>query len=1484
MNKPPFSFNLDQTLCKDRFFLQKAFRQPEKFGGIHSIEKKYQKSHQQFLQRQNSLPQPQFNQDLPVFQSLDEIKNAIQNNQVVIVCGETGSGKTTQLPQVCLELNRGAAGLIGHTQPRRLAASSVAARIADELGETLGDKVACKMRFTDNSSPKTLIKLMTDGILLAETQSDRYLTAYDTIIIDEAHERSLNIDFLLGYLKNLLPRRPDLKVIITSATIDALRFSQHFENAPIIEVSGRTYPVEIRYRPINQDDDEMDIEMPEAIANAIDELPTTGDILVFLPGEREIRETAEFLRKSHKDCEILPLFARLSNAEQQKIFRPNHTVAKIQNETRHRDADSITNTASRDNAVSFSKFSDCKNRRVILATNVAETSLTVPNIRFVIDTGLARVKRYSPRSKIEELQIEKISQAAARQRAGRCGRIAAGVCIRLYGEDDFNQRPEFTDPEILRSNLASVLLRMAALKLGDIHAFSFIEKPDNRYINDGFQLLQELGAMTAERQLTPMGQKMAKLPIDPKIARMLLAGVKNHCLAEVLVIACALSIQDPRDNALENREAANKARERFVDKNSDFLAYLNIWDSFYKERTNGASNRQLLAWCRQYFLSYLRMREWRDLHKQLAQTLVELNIAREEDCFRQPETIVQNKVQQIDIHNKNADLSAQFKQKALDKKQRRQINKGRKQASYEAIHRSLITGLAANIGFKSPDGNDYLSARGTHFYVFPASCLFKSGAKWIVSAQLTETSRVYARDNAKIEPEWVEQEMPHLVRYHYFEPHWERKRGEVVASERVTLYGLTLLPRRPVSYGRIDPETSREIFIRQALVGGECDFQAAFFKHNRRVLQEIEQIEHKTRKSDIWADEESLFAFYDEKIPQAYIPAVGWAFLPTETDANLSGSLKNKNSNAVGWASLPTIAPQGANQNTQIKDNLSGSLKNQDTVIASEQGERGNLQTTKNEPNDNNRRVGFQSTDNAAGIDKTLSGSLKGQSITQKTIPIVDIQSFEIWRNQAEQENPKLLFLDKQTLLQHAKQNAIDEQFPEYLQTPDGKFKLSYRFEPHHPMDGVTVAIPLSVLNRMNANRLEWLVAGMLREKLTLLIKALPKQIRRLCVPVPQFITQFLSQDIDYSEKIIPQLAKFIAKTAGDMRLLDEINIDEWQAFRLPEYCYFNIKVIDDGQQELAIGRDINQLKQQLGNAATAAFRDSSNEFEQDNLTAWTIGRLPENIKFARGKRQLVGYPALKLDKDGKIGLRLFDTPELAEHEHRQGVIALMKLQMKEQIKDLQKGIHDFTKIALIFKHIPSDFLKEQITHAVCNRAFIGEDALPRDEKTFKEQIKKARSRIGAVKVAINEHLLATATAYAELQGNISSGKHPLCGVLKTQCQSLLHDNFITQTPYEQWVRMPIYIKAMTARMDKYSNNPARDTAREADIQALYEKWQNKINELNKNNQPISGSLKEFFWKIQELRVSLFAQELKTPYPVSLKRLNKEWDEMNRIG
>ncbi|WP_289004711.1 ATP-dependent RNA helicase HrpA, partial [uncultured Kingella sp.] len=698
-------------------------------------------------------------------------------HQVTIICGETGSGKTTQLPKICLELGRGVAGLIGHTQPRRLAARSVAERIAEELGQPIGQAVGYKVRFNDNTSREANVKLMTDGILLAETQTDRYLAAYDTLIIDEAHERSLNIDFLLGYLKQLLPRRPDLKVIITSATIDAERFSRHFNNAPVLEVSGRTYPVEIRYRPINErDEDEAEMDIPEAIVDAADELAQLGDgdILVFLPGEREIREAAEALRKSllRRNDDILPLFARLSAQEQHKIFHPNGSQ-----------------------------------RRIILATNVAETSLTVPRIKYVIDTGLARVKRYSARAKVEQLHVEKISQAAARQRAGRCGRVSAGVCIRLYAEDDFNQRPPFTDPEIVRSNLAAVILRMAALKLGDVAAFPFLEAPDQRYINDGFQVLLELGAVNDQNALTRLGEQMARLPIDPKVARILIAARKHDCMAEILVIVSALSIQDPRERPLEAREAAAKAHERFTDKQSDFLAYLNIWDSFQRERDKGLSNRQMVAWCHQYFLSHLRMREWRELHAQLAQIVIEMGLTDKESAFRKPAPIAPqvsgSLKNQTPSEKQSADLAARLKQKELDKKHARAERRAAKEADYEQIHRALLTGLIANVGMKSPDGNDYTGARGSRFRLFPASALFKAKPKWVMAAELVETTKLYARDVAAIQPEWIEQEAPHLVRYHYFEPHWEQKRGEVIASERVTLYGLTVLPRRPVAYGRI---------------------------------------------------------------------------------------------------------------------------------------------------------------------------------------------------------------------------------------------------------------------------------------------------------------------------------------------------------------------------------------------------------------------------------------------------------------------------------------------------------------------------------------------------------------------------------------------------------------------------------------------------------------------------------------------------------
>lgn len=1334
--KPDFS----QILCKDRHFLKNAFRQPEKFGGMTKVQQKYQKSHEIYQKRAQNCPKIQLNADLPVYEKRDEIRRAIAENQVVIICGETGSGKTTQIPQICLELGRGVAGLIGHTQPRRLAARSVAERIAEELHSEIGRAVGYKVRFNEQTSPHSFIKLMTDGILLSETQNDRFLTAYDTIIIDEAHERSLNIDFLLGFLKQLLPKRPDLKVIITSATIDAQRFSEHFGGAPVIEVSGRTFPVEILYRPIKAlDEDETEIQIADAIVDAADELAQhgEGDILVFLAGEREIREAAEALRKSplRKNDDILPLFARLSAQEQHKIFHP---------------------TGSQ--------------RRIILATNVAETSLTVPRIRFVIDTGLARVKRYSARAKVEQLHVEKISQAAAKQRAGRCGRVSAGVCIRLFSEQDFAERAEFTDPEIIRSNLAAVILRSASLKLGDLQKFPFIQAPETRYINDGYQVLQELGAVNEQNQLTHLGEKMARLPIDPKIARILLAAQVHDCMAEMLIIVAALSIQDPRERPLEVREIANKAHERFADKQSDFLAYLNIWDAYQRERDKKSTRKQLFDWCHQHFLSFVRMREWRELHAQLTDIALEMGLTTREKAFRQPENWALFSPAQID---ENADLSAQFKQKSLHKKQHRQQIHAKKQATYEQIHRALLTGLVANVGMKSPENHDYVGARGSHFFLFPASALFKAKPKWVLAAELTETSKLYARDVAAIQPEWIEQETPHLVRYHYFEPHWERKRGEVVASERVTFYGLTVLPRRPMAYARVAPDEAREIFIRSALVEQDCDLKADFFVHNQKLIREISDLEHKARKQDVLVDDEILYEFYHSKMPKYYI----------------SGSLKT---------------------------------------------------------------------------------------------PVADIRTFEAWLKQAERENPKLLFLNKQDLMQHAAAHITEEQFPKFWKNADGKFKLSYRFEPNHVMDGVTLTLPLTVLNRINPHQLEWLVAGMEREKLQLLIKALPKQIRRICVPVPEFITEFLSANPDKSAPILPQLANAIARKAGDMRLLEQIDLGEWAAFRLPEHCYFNLKIVDDGGQELAMGRDLVQLQQELGQVASLSFRDNTQEFERDNLTTWDIGTLPESIKFARGKQQLTGYLGLQKEKNGNIALRLFDTALAAEMAHRQGVIELMKLQLKEQVKDLNKGIQGFTQLAMLLKHLPADALKEDITQAVCDRAFIGEDDLPRDEKSFKEQIKRARSRLPAVKEALARYVQDTAAAYAELNAKLANGKHPLAGLLRARVRQLLGENFASSMPWVRWQRLPVYLKAMSLRLDKYSGNPSRDAAREADIQELENMWVEKVQLLQKQNMPVSGSLKDFGWDLEELRVSLFAQELKTPKPISIKRLWKEWSSLGK--
>lgn len=963
-------------------------------------------------------------------------------------------------------------------------------------------------------------------------------------------------------------------------------------------------------------------------------------------------------------------------------------------------------------------------------------------------------------------------------------------------------------------------------------------------VSDGLQNSSgHIGANTRYR-LTKLGEQMVRLPIDPKIARILLAAKKHDCMAEILVIASALSIQDPRERPLEARDAAAKAHERFTDKQSDFLAYLNIWDSFQRERDKGLSNKQLVQWCRQYFLSHLRMREWRELHHQLAQTAIEMGLTTKEAAFRQPPS--QEQLRPSESQG-DQDLAAKLKQKQLDKKQHRAQIRAAKEAGYEQIHRALLTGLIANVGMKSPDGNDYTGARGSRFHLFPASALFKAKPKWVMAAELVETTRLYARDVAVIQPEWIEQEAPHLVRYHYFEPHWEQKRGEVVASERVTLYGLTVLPRRPVSYGKVAPEEAREIFIRGALVAQESNLQTAFFAHNKKLIKEITELEHKSRKQDVLVDDEALFAFYNERLPELV-----W-----------------KDAKGGVWGSEEggqTQSDKTADQNGQAN------RRNAGRVAQATHADSKDADNREREPSSHTRQ---NVSDDPK--PKKQPTSQKGRL---KSLPLADIRTFEAWLKTAERDKPRLLFLSRDDLMQHAAAHITEEQFPKFWQTADGKFKLSYRFEPHHPLDGVTMTVPLTVLNRLHAPSLEWLVPGMLREKIQLLIKALPKQIRRICVPVPDFITKFLESNPDRQAAIIPQLAHFIAKSAGDMRILEQIDQDAWVAQELPEHCYLNLRIIDDGGQELAGGRKLHELQQQLGQAAAVTFRDNTQEFERDNVTTWDIGTLPESIKFARGKQQLTGYLGLQKEKDGRIALRLFDTTEAAEQAHRQGVIELMKLQLKEQVKDLNKGIQGFTQAAMLLKHINADTLRDDLTQAVCDRAFIGEDELPRNEKAFKEQIKRARSRLPAVKEALSRYLQETAAAYAELNSKL--GKHPLTHLLRQRLQTLLAPGFASYTPWAQWPRLPIYLKAMTLRLEKYSSNPARDAAREADIQELEQMWQEKTDSLVKQGLPISDDLAAFKWMIEELRVSLFAQELKTPYPVSVKRLMKEWEKIGK--
>ncbi|MDG1074196.1 MAG: ATP-dependent RNA helicase HrpA [Methylophilaceae bacterium] len=1278
------------------------------------------------------LPKPNYPLALPVSSRRDEIAKAISENQVVIVCGETGSGKTTQLPKICLSLGRGVSGLIGHTQPRRIAARTVASRIAQELDSSLGEIVGYKVRFNEKSSAESYIKLMTDGILLAETQGDRFLNAYDTIIIDEAHERSLNIDFLLGFLKQLLPKRPDLKVIVTSATIDAERFGMHFASvdakgelvsAPIIEVSGRTYPVEVRYRPLGKagfisheqgvededfDDDvasatlhgiqrqgkvearwltedEEEEAIEEAILDAADDLlrQSDGDILVFLPGEREIRDTAEHLRKYQgrspklKQVEVLPLFARLSIADQQKIFKPNGQ------------------------------------RRIILATNVAETSLTVPGIKYVIDTGLARINRYSARAKVEQLQIEKISQAAAKQRAGRCGRVSNGICVRLYAEDDFNQRPAFTDPEIIRSSLASVILRMAALRLGDVEQFPFLEAPSARLISDGYMQLQELGAVDANRQITDIGIQLARLPLDPRVARMILAAKKEDCLQEVLIIASVISMQDPRERPMDKREAAVNAHAKFAGEGSDFIGFLKIWDWYEQAVKNKQSNKDLLNQCHAHFLSFLRLKEWRELYLQLKE------IAEEMD----------------------------FK-----------LNS--KAANDEQIHRALLAGLLGNIGFKDGEHEAYAGARSIRFFIAPGSCLKKTRPKWVMAAELVDTSKLYARCVAKIEPDWIEPLARHLTTSQYSDPRWDRKLAQVSAWEKVSLYGLTVVPKRRVHYGPINVEVAHEIFIREALANMELDTNAPFLAANKRIIAEIEELEHKARRQDVLVDEYALSAFYDKIVPKDIVNGIG----------------------------------------------------------------------------------------------------------------------FEAWRKNAEKSNPKLLFLTKDDLMRHEAESVTETQFPETITMDGVSIQLKYRFEPGHILDGVTATIPLALLNQMDATRAEWLVPGMLREKVTALIKILPKTFRRVCVPVPDFVTGFLEHAKVGVEPILVALVAYIRHQTQLKLTSDDFMLD-----KLPEHFFMNFSVIDEKQRELGMGRNWHMLKAQLGNAAQLTFRKgTSNAIEKTGLKQWDFGDLPATLTFTKEGHQLTGYPAL-VDELDSVSIKLFDTEQAADVSHRAGVCRLMRFDLKEQMKQLQKALPQFNQYALQLRNVISpDDLKEDLISALADRAFVGEDALPRSNAAFMALKQRARTRLPAVKDALFRTVAVIGTEYfalAERQAKMPVKANRLSKDVETQIQDLLYKGCFSQTPWDQLQHLARYLKALSLRIDKQPSNPDRDGKHAASVALLWQKWQAEMDQQAKIGD-IPPALQNFRWLIEELRVSLFAQELKTPFPVSIKRLDKIWSDL----
>jgi ATP-dependent helicase HrpA len=1199
-----------------------------------------------------------FDPALPINARRDDIRAAIEAHPIVIVCGETGSGKTTQLPKILFEMSPDR-GRIGHTQPRRIAARSVAARIAEEMGSELGGSVGYKVRFHDKVGARSVIKLMTDGILLAETQGDPELRQYASLIIDEAHERSLNIDFLLGYLKRLTVLRPDLKVVITSATIDAERFSKHFNDAPVIEVSGRLYPVEVRYRPVAGDaEDTTREEEEQALADAVDELcrEGPGDVLVFLPGEREIRDALDTLRRrGFPGTEMLPLYGRLSMAEQDRVFKPG------------------------------------KERRIVLATNVAETSLTVPRIRYVVDTGDARVKRYSYRNKVEMLRVEPISQAAAQQRAGRCGRVADGVCIRLYSEDDFARRAAFTDPELLRSSLAAVILRAKSLGLGEVEAFPFVDPPSPRAIADGYELLTELGAVDESKGLTKIGSELASLPLDPRVARMLVAARAEGCLREVRIIAAALSVQDPRERPMERAAAADERHARFADEQSDFLSFLKLW-----KLQEEPGLRRL---CRDNFLSYPRMREWRDVHEQLKQTL------------DWPESAVRPE----------------------------------KSEGYRAIHRALLAGLLGNVGMRDEEGA-YTGARGIKFRVHPGSWTRKPG-KWIVAAEIVETTRLFARSVASIEARWLEELGAHLLKRSRSDPHWEKDQGQVVALERATLYGLPVYTNRRVPFGPFDPDLARDIFIRSALVEGDFDTRAPFFAHNRRLLAEIERLEHKSRRPDILVDDELIHAFYEERIP------------------------------------------------------------------------------------------------------REIHGAA----------------DFERWRRQAEAAQPRLLYLARDDLMRHEAAGITTENFPPSLELGPNRYALEYHFEPGSPRDGVTMNVPLALLNQVPAARTEWLVPGLLKEKVKALAKSMPQRLRHKLGALDEFAATFSGAIAPSDTPLAVALARYI-RTQFNV----ELPPDAFRPDSAPAHLQMNFRVLDDDGRQLAMGRNLAELKRALGQK-TEAILQQEHVFEKH--TGWTMGALPELLEINRSGHTLVGYPAL-VDAGDAVTLQVFDSPEKARELHRAGVLRLLAIAFRERIRDIERTLA---------KDVVLGSLKADVVAAALTRTFL-QESVPVTEAEFARRVDEGRSRFTLIAQEIARTASGILTERAALDKKFAAMEktHPQpVQDIRQQLGRLLSPGWLARMPWERLQHLPRYLKAASMRLDKLRADPARDARLAAQLASLEHPYRREANARARHGAP-QPAFEQFGWLLEELRVSLFTQELKTPVPVSVKRLAKLWQTLLR--